>query len=169
MWLGSFWLVVHGGGDSRLNLARARVLPQPVVTDQLGEGPASRRRRVRAVIFGRRRVAEHDDGARGSLGRDAQDPLCLRLLIVVAEPGRAAAKPEESRPDQHPLRDPTLIERLGAWAFAGEHDGNRQRCVGDPVDGRSYLADLAQKLAVRDDDELPRLGVARAARPTSDL
>src|SRR5215213_7894002 len=103
-------------------------LTQPVVAHQLREGPASRGRRVRAVIHGRGRVAEHDDRARGSLGRDTQDLLPLRLLVVVAEPGRAAAKTQESSPDQQPLRD-SAFERLGERVFTGEHNGNRQRRI----------------------------------------
>ena len=73
-------------------------MSQPIVADQLREGPASRGRRIRAVIFGRRRVAEHHDGARGSLGRDTQDLFCLGLLFVIAEPGRTAAKPDFTVP-----------------------------------------------------------------------
>jgi hypothetical protein len=71
--------------------------------------------------------------------------------------------------DQQALRDTALVERLGHGAFALQDNGNGQWGIGNPVDRGADLADLLQLILVRDNDELPRLGVARASCPAGNL
>ncbi len=73
------------------------------------------------MVLVRGGIPQHDDGAGGAVGRDAQDFFSLGLLVVVAEPGGAATKAKQMGANQEALGDAALVKRLrrSGWRRSG--------------------------------------------------
>jgi len=139
-----------------------------LVAHDLRQRLPTARARIRPRILGRHWAADRDHRPGGPFRRDPEDPFRFGLLRVVAEPCRPAAEPERVRRDKEPLGHPALVVRL-ARPFAVEHDRDRERCAGEPVDVRPQLADALERVAVAHDHEVPGLRVLRASGPARDL
>ena len=88
---------------------------------------------------------------------------------VVLEPGDPASQSEDLCRDEQAFADAALVVCLAELARPVQHDRDGHRRVRNPIDRGTQLADPAQGLLITNHDEVPRLGVAGATRPPSDL
>src|SRR3712207_4788926 len=80
--------------------ALGRMLSKAAVAHELRYRLAPAAHPAWSRILAADRRSERDYRTGGALGRHAKDLLGLLLLLLVAEPGGAAAKPEHVRGDQ---------------------------------------------------------------------
>src|ERR671920_508983 len=139
-----------------------------LLVHQLREGLAPLGQRQASALRRRGRVAQREHRPH-QLGLRYPEDLLGLFPALPFEPAHRGGYPVRSSRERDPLREPPLVEGLLLKEFRlPSHHQHDADCSVSQVGGAALTGSQAfKRLAIAYHHELPRLAVARAARPAS--